>query len=320
MAVRNRDRRGSAVGRPWGRILRWFGVASLLLLVVAELGVRMAGMVDFPLYDANGRIGYVPKPGQHGSFLNSHDWEFNSLSMGAEAFLPRRDARNILLVGDSIVLGGNPFRQQDRLGPQLQSNWPGSHIWPISAGSWALQNELTWLEDHSAVLDQVDQVAFVLNNGDFEEPSEWKCETTHPTHPPLFALGYLFSKYVLDLSGCSHSASPFPVPFSDWRPRLAAFLGKARAKGKVVTFHLYPDKEENANRSVYHEWTQRRAKELSLAGASHIQVLFDSRQLDSGFYRDGIHPTPAATALLASEIAGFAMNAKLGVTQIPAVP
>jgi hypothetical protein len=59
--------------------------------------------------------------------------------MGAEAFLPD-PAGNILLVGESIVWGGNPYKAADRLAAKLQSLVKGK-VWPISAGSWGLQNE-----------------------------------------------------------------------------------------------------------------------------------------------------------------------------------
>lgn len=89
-------------------------------LLAAEGGVRALGMVDFPLYEANARIGYIPAANQQGSFLNKNDWEFNALHMGAPAFTPG-PALDVLLVGDSVVYGGNGYRQPDRLGPALQA-------------------------------------------------------------------------------------------------------------------------------------------------------------------------------------------------------
>ena len=84
-----------------------------------ELGLRAAGAVDFPLYEANNEIGYIPKASQQGSFLRTNDWQFNSRHMGADE-LALGQRRATLLIGDSVVLGGNPLRQQDRLGPQLR--------------------------------------------------------------------------------------------------------------------------------------------------------------------------------------------------------
>ncbi|MGU5731348.1 hypothetical protein ACV1DR_20970 [Aeromonas jandaei] len=119
----------------------------VLGLALIEIGIRISGIIDFPLYDADNHIGYIPKPNQSGSFLRTHDWQFNSLSMGATEFRPTDKDTDTLLIGDSIVLGGNPYKQGDRLGPQLQLIH-GGNVWPISAGSWALRNELVYLNLH----------------------------------------------------------------------------------------------------------------------------------------------------------------------------
>ena len=127
---------------------RLFKPRIWLLLVIAlslssEAFVRSLGVVDFPLYQANMQIGYIPALSQQGSFLNRNDWKFNSLHMGAPEFLPG-PVLDLLLVGDSVVYGGNAYRQSDRLGPALQASLqlhsPGALVWPISAGSWALRN------------------------------------------------------------------------------------------------------------------------------------------------------------------------------------
>ena len=54
---------------------------ATLVLGGGELLVRSLGMVDFPLYEANALIGYIPAANQKGSFLNSHDWQFNEKHM-----------------------------------------------------------------------------------------------------------------------------------------------------------------------------------------------------------------------------------------------
>ena len=74
---------------------------------------------------------------------NSHDWQFNEKHMGAGAFVTSAKP-DVLLVGDSIVLGGNPLSEVERLGPQL-AKVASQSVWPISAGSWALRNELAYL-------------------------------------------------------------------------------------------------------------------------------------------------------------------------------
>lgn len=216
-------------------------------LVCGEVGVRLAGFVDFPLYEANAVMGYIPAASQSGSFLNKNTWRFNELHMGAVPFKPTRN--NVLLVGDSIVLGGNPLSETDRLGPKLQKILPlDVSVWPISAGSWALRNELAWLRANPDVVDKVSAIVFVVNSGDFGEASSWSCELTHPTHKPTLALFYLVEKYVHAFSPCNGSVPPgLQVPPGDLPRELQAFLA---GRADKVHFVWYADKTELADTAL----------------------------------------------------------------------
>ncbi len=44
---------------------------------------------------------------------------------------------------DVLLVGGNPLGKVERLGPQL-AKVTSQSVWPISAGSWALRNELAY--------------------------------------------------------------------------------------------------------------------------------------------------------------------------------
>ena len=101
--------------RPWHWLL-W--ITEFLILVEGSECALSA--VDFPLYEANAQIGYIPTANQHGSFLNKINWQFNALHMGGSAFAPN-PSHDVLLVGDGLVYGGNGYRQLERLGPALQA-------------------------------------------------------------------------------------------------------------------------------------------------------------------------------------------------------
>ena len=171
-------------------------ILGISIFLGVELLVRLLGLTDFPLYDANNSIGYILKPSQSGEFLNKNAWQFNALSMqNDEEFLPDHNKVNTLLIGDSIVSGGNPLSKKDRLGFQLAKvlNQP---VWSISSGSWALRNELTYLMLHPDVVKGVDHIIFILNSGNFGKASSWACEFSHPRTYPLIASFYLFKRYI----------------------------------------------------------------------------------------------------------------------------
>lgn len=165
--------------------------AMLLLVLIAELLSRV--ILDFPLYETDATVGYWPKANQKGNFLLTHDWVFNQNSMGVANKYNNSTRYDVLLVGDSVVYGGNPFRQRDKLGPIIAHD-TGWEVWPAAAGGWALQNELSFLERNASVVSHADAIVFVFNKGDFDEPASWTSESTHPRTYPHSYLWYALQK------------------------------------------------------------------------------------------------------------------------------
>lgn len=278
-----------------------FGGISLcaIFLVAAESSVRALGFVDFPLYDANNQIGYIPRANQSGSYMNQNNWAFNELSMGtALAFKPTPEKKDILLIGDSIVLGGNSYREDERLGPQL-GRISGDAVWPISAGSWGLQNELEYLREHPEVVASVDQIIFVLNSGDFDRPSSWASEFTHPLERPSCALCYLVAKFVF--RPIRSTPADLMVERFDAIVMLKAFAETYR---KPFDIWLYPDKAQINHLDVWEKEFGPHIKSLEAAQIPGLTLhsgegILGWQDMD---YRDSIHPTPAATRKLAKAI------------------
>jgi len=292
-----------AAENAWSRNRHSWLALLLTGMLIAEMLVRCLGLIDFPVYEANSMIGYIPAAGQHGSFLNKNKWEFNSLHMGASEFTPS-SALDVLLVGDSVVFGGNGYRQQDRLGPVLQDNLqaslPGVAVWPISAGSWALRNELAWLRQNPQVPAQVDRVLFVVNTGDFGEASSWSCEATHPRTKPTVALWYLFNKYVYAFEACSHVPAGLQVPPGNLATELKSFLLLYSDK---TAFVLYPDRAETENPALAQARFAAGLALLTASGARSIVQLAGNEHWRIEFYKDEIHPSSEGDRVLGSILA-----------------
>ena len=276
--------------------------ALLALPLLVEGGLRATSIGDFPLYDANSEIGYIPKPSQAGSFLWRSDWQFNAKHMGAAEFMPDPKV-DTLLVGDSIVLGGNTYRRQERLGPRL-SEAVGHPVWPISAGSWALRNELAYLRLHPEVARGVAGFVFVLNSGDFGEPSSWSCEQTHPRMRPAVLSVYLFQKYVYNWAPCGTVPQALKMPPGDWKNDLRAFATSDPAQGKPISFILYPDQAESKDARLLRARLEVHGAELLAQAGPAASVYSVGRDLRwrSDFYKDDIHPTPDGMKVLADII------------------
>lgn len=277
-------------------------LASLALALGAgEAALRWSGVIDFPLYEADATIGYIPKASQRGSFLNRNDWVVNERHMGAERFAPGPEG-NVLLVGDSVVWGGNPYARDERLGPQLQQ-MTRKRVWPIAAGSWGLQNELTYLAANADVVAAVDTVVLVLNSGDFAEPSSWTCELSHPRERPLSAAWYVARKYVIKEECGSASPADLTVQPRDPLQMLSAFVAAHPAKRLIV--FLYPEKSEVLNEAAMAGRLERFGPALVAAGVKEVvSVGRDPRwRQRETMYRDAVHPTAEGNRVLARLIA-----------------
>ncbi|MGG6262458.1 hypothetical protein ACQ259_20435 [Stutzerimonas stutzeri] len=294
------------------RKMPYVGLALLLTALLAEGAARALGMVDFPVYEANNVIGYIPAANQAGLFLNKNDWQFNSLHMGARKFEPS-EKPDWLLVGDSIVFGGNSYAGHERLGPSLEASLSGSiSVWPISAGSWALRNELIWIRQHPEVLEKIDQVVFVLNSADFGKASAWSCELTHPRQRPLSALWYLANKYVHAVTPCGEVPSALLVPHGDLQTELAAYLEEHREK---TLFVLYPDKQELHDLDRF-EQAFATGRELLISTGARVLQVTGHPAWQTNLYRDGIHPTPEGNRVLASILAEMVSNETAPTTRM----
>ena len=216
---------------------RLWVAAALGTGIILELSLRL--LLDFPLYGADNEVGYFVLPDQHGSYLGVNDWSFNAQGMGVSEDYRPGAGMDVLLIGDSLVFGGNPVDQAERLGPLIEQR-TGWETWPISAGSWALQNELAYLARYPEAVGTADAIVFVVNSKDFAKPSSWASQYTHPLAKPQIYLLYLFGKL---LPG-DQARSPERLTVHPW-PNLAGkwrdFVRQSKAPVVVVAYPHLPE-------------------------------------------------------------------------------
>jgi len=153
------------------RIWWIFAIMMLGILLGIEVLVRVAGVADFPLYELSTETGYQLKSNQSGEFMKKNKWYVNAEGFNNDS--PFDGGRPYtLLVGDSIVYGGNPVDYKDRIGSQL-ANSLDQNVWVAAVGGWSLYSELAYIEKRDLAVRNARNIVIVYDNGDLDGISKW---------------------------------------------------------------------------------------------------------------------------------------------------
>lgn len=295
------------------RLLLLAVVSSAALFVSAEVSIRSLGLTNYPIYSRAPGVIYFQTPNQHGSFKNQNLWYVNDQGFGnAEPWTS--SGKNCLLVGDSVVHGGNLVDHSRRIGTLAAKKW-GHTVWVVSAGGWNLLNELEFLRLHPNQVKAANCIVFVLNNGDFGKAGSWD-PVPFPTSKPSLATPYFIKRYIAphfsDLPQIDTSVDR--ASEERWSYLLDDFLENYRGP---VTFVLYPNKQALLDKQL---WEKNTSIIRSYVGRHrdriHIYDLRSAGSLRTGFYRDEIHPNPIGNEFIAEVISDVCRESGSVYTQL----
>lgn len=296
-------------------VLVLFGVGLILFW---EILLRSRGIIDFPLYDVDARIGYIPKPGQQGVYLNKYAWSVNEKNQTAGRWSPKQKP-DLLLVGDSIVWGGIDCDQQDKLGPQLQKRMPNWSVWAAGASGWSVLNEMEYLDRNPEVVEASEVIVWMLNSEDFAPLAVFATDQPTPRQKPASACLYVLRRDVLPKSlkqaGRQLLESLWPSPAataaseSNAEDRPRDRLSSLCQNGKKIVLVMYPAAEEWANRGNpssgaaqnYHSFLEK-LYGFNIPGLRIVDGM-GIAGWSGEMYADTIHPTGEGVRVLASWMA-----------------
>ena len=286
---------------------RWVALGVIALLGLTESVIRQAGAISFPIYMRSADFGYAPRGNQQGTFLGTNHWVFNDRGMGVDRPWKPSQLTDILLIGNSIVMGGNPYDQKDKLTPQLQTRLGGGcPVWPVAAGGWSTVNEMRFLHSNPDLMAGADFFIWEQMPGQMQRLNPWTSENIHPTQAPLWATWYVVQKALATRfpNVVPTVLAPPADPLMRYR-EFGAMLGrlvlssKRRPAGMIF---LYPDRAQLAQARAGKEWLEDRQFFQHMAEAHGILLIDITRfpQWNESLYKDPVHPTAEGNAVLAT--------------------
>ena len=295
---------------------KWRVVASVLLvLALLEVVTRLTGVTNFPTYKTDAQIGYFANPNQSGFFINRNRWVYNDRSMGiAEKWNPSLGI-NILLIGNSVVVGGNPQSQEHKLTELTQSAIGKKYsLWPIATGGWTNVNEIQFLEKNPDIERSSNLIIWEYMVGGASGLNSWKGDYVFPRTNPKWASFYAFIRYVC-MPHLSHDTelpatgkpSEFVMHEFDNEVRKLSAATKRSSPGVIF---LYPRLVDLIDAIKGIEWLPERSDIERIAHNSNLIVIDVSKDPEwtENLYRDGTHPNDKGNEVLAKILARAIMR------------
>lgn len=171
--------------------------AVMLALVVAELGLRLAGRADIVCFTPSADFGFLMTPNQE-VYTYGFPTRINSLGLrGPELQNPKpADVRRIVFIGDSITYGGGRIAEDAlfcRIVEQrLNRQGKRVEVVNLSAPGWSPQNWMNYIDQHS--LHEADIVVLVLPQCDLARPYATMQLAGHQSRGSMLRLGNIAQK------------------------------------------------------------------------------------------------------------------------------
>jgi hypothetical protein len=274
------------------------------------MAIRSSGLTNVPIVEVSDAIGYIPKPNQSGRFLHLNHWYFNNLSMALATDWDPTLGPNLLLIGNSIVMGTNPLDQTEKIGPLLQNRLGRRYqIWPIGGPGWTNLNETAYLELHPQVRQAATSYVWFYMSGGLSGLSTWRGQYIFPDHAPIVASWYVLRRYLLPKiyeTGVTE-LPPLGTVSSSAADRFDAQLGLLDKTVDPASrfLLLYPTEAELARARSGESWLPELETVKKIAQRHHISVidLAGDPRWQRSFYRDGVHPIADGDHVISEVIA-----------------
>ncbi|MFD2934179.1 hypothetical protein [Spirosoma flavum] len=157
----------------------------IFILILTELATRYYGLHQYPLFIESKEFEYIHKPNQV-TKIYRNDFMTNEYSMRSKS-INKNDTSVVLLIGDSILNGGNTIDQDDLASTLLENNLNKKlgrniRVLNISSYTWGPDNIYAYLKKYGTF--SADLIVYICNSGDAYDPMTFeKIVDVSDTHP-----------------------------------------------------------------------------------------------------------------------------------------
>jgi lysophospholipase L1-like esterase len=293
---------------------RLFFLALIGGLLVEAIG-RYYGLCSYPLYVSSEAYEYIHAPHQSLRIYRNR-FATNAFSMRSAPIDPQRDTTVALLIGDSVINGGNQTDQDSLASSLLEQRLRDSlgqsvRVLNVSAGSWGPDNVAAYLAQHG--LFHADLMVLVVSSHDAHDQMTFAPVVgIHPQYPAeqaTWAWGKLLDRAWQVASPQQTYRQAPPVK------RRAQQLGISQAKGFNPGFAQLQAMAEAADIPLLlylHATQPELAQQRWQSGGAEIQAFAQEQGLplldeltlpmQTRYFRDDIHLNEAGQAFLADQL------------------
>ncbi|MBD2437138.1 SGNH/GDSL hydrolase family protein [Nostoc sp. FACHB-110] len=186
-------------------------------LVSIEFALRILFGLGSPvLSQADTYTGYRFQPNQSLVRFGKRI-EYNQYSQRSEPIKLQKakGSLRILMIGDSVLNGGNPIDQKqiitEQLKAKIQASGQPTEVLNASAGSWGIGNHLGYLKEFGTF--NSDAVILQIGTHDLTQPTSTServgKDPNYPDHPPLSAIQEALNRYIIPRVFGNVNLNPF---------------------------------------------------------------------------------------------------------------
>ncbi|WP_414576689.1 SGNH/GDSL hydrolase family protein [Anabaena sp. CCY 9402-a] len=180
-------------------------ISIIVTLVTSEITLRfLLGLGHPVLSQADNYTGYRFQPNQQ-IFRFGKIIKYNQYSQRSAPITPQKPQGKfrILMLGDSVLNGGNPTDQKqiitELLKTKIQTSEQLAEVLNASAGSWGIGNQLGYLKKFGTF--ESDIIIMQIGTHDITQPTSTSerigLDPNYPEHPPLLAIQEALTRYII---------------------------------------------------------------------------------------------------------------------------